>query len=66
MNNFFIFIVLFIGTKPQFASVIEKCAEKSSSYYVTQRWLGGMLTNWLTVKTCLDKLESFFDSLYIF
>lgn len=50
--------VLFIGTKTQFASVIENCALKSNSYYVTQRWLGGMLTNWLTVKTCLEKLEN--------
>lgn len=49
--------VLFIGTKTQFSSVIENCALKSNSYYVTQRWLGGMLTNWLTVKTCLEKLE---------
>jgi small subunit ribosomal protein S2 len=49
--------VLFIGTKTQFSSVIENCAKKSNSYYVTQRWLGGMLTNWLTVKTCLEKLE---------
>jgi small subunit ribosomal protein S2 len=49
--------VLFIGTKAQFSSVIENCALKSNSYYVTQRWLGGMLTNWLTVKTCLEKLE---------
>ncbi|EPS73482.1 hypothetical protein M569_01263, partial [Genlisea aurea] len=53
--------VLFIGTKVQFASVIENCAIKSNSYYVTQRWLGGMLTNWLTVKTCLEKLEKIFD-----
>nr|YP_007517044.2 ribosomal protein S2 [Euglena viridis]AEY70816.2 ribosomal protein S2 [Euglena viridis] len=49
--------VLFVGTKRQFASVIENYAIESNSYYVTQRWLGGLLTNWSTIKNCLDNLQ---------
>nr|AKL79004.1 ribosomal protein S2 [Euglena viridis] len=48
---------LFVGTKRQFASVIENYAIESNSYYVTQRWLGGLLTNWSTIKICLDNLQ---------
>jgi len=50
--------ILFVGTKPQFSSIIESCAVSCNSHYVTQRWLGGMLTNWSTIKTCIDKLQS--------
>lgn len=50
--------VLFVGTKRQFTSVIEDCALRSNSYFVTQRWLGGMLTNWTTIRSCLNNLEN--------
>nr|YP_010700417.1 ribosomal protein S2 [Phacus arnoldii]WCH63544.1 ribosomal protein S2 [Phacus arnoldii] len=33
------------------------CAINSNSYYVTQRWLGGMLTNWITIKNCIENLK---------
>nr|AST09060.1 ribosomal protein S2 [Eutreptiella pomquetensis] len=49
--------ILFVGTKRQFASIIESCAEKSNSHYVNQRWLGGMLTNWSTMKVCIENLQ---------
>nr|YP_009538725.1 ribosomal protein S2 [Lepocinclis ovum]AYQ93735.1 ribosomal protein S2 [Lepocinclis ovum] len=48
---------LFVGTKKQFNSVINSCAESSGSFYITQRWLGGTLTNWLTIKGCINKLK---------
>nr|YP_009145469.1 ribosomal protein S2 [Monomorphina parapyrum]AKL78942.1 ribosomal protein S2 [Monomorphina parapyrum] len=48
----------FVSTKRQFTSIIESCALNSNSYYVTQRWLGGMLTNWSTIKLCIDSLRS--------
>lgn len=54
-------IVLFVCTKPQFNTVVEKVAKDSNSYYVTQRWLGGMLTNWITIKSCIDNLDQFCD-----
>ena len=41
---------LFIGTKRQAATVIAQEAKRCDSYYVNHRWLGGMLTNWTTLK----------------
>lgn len=35
------------------------CAETCGSFYVTQRWLGGTLTNWSTLKTSLSKFREF-------
>src|SRR6476620_4658245 len=41
---------LFVGTKQQAAPLIAKTALACESYYVNQRWLGGMLTNWRTIQ----------------
>nr|YP_009503378.1 ribosomal protein S2 [Euglena clara]AXA45476.1 ribosomal protein S2 [Euglena clara] len=49
--------ILFVSTKRQFSSLIAESAKRSNSFYVTQRWLGGMLTNWSTIKTCLNNLN---------
>ena len=49
---------LFIGTKRQAKAVIEKEAKRSNSYYVNHRWLGGMLTNWVTVKKRIERLNN--------
>ena len=49
---------LFIGTKRQAATIIAEQALRSNSFYVNQRWLGGMLTNWDTIKTRVDRLKS--------
>ena len=50
---------LFVGTKKQASGLIAKVALESHSFYVNQRWLGGMLTNWQTIKTSLAKLKEF-------
>lgn len=50
---------LFVGTKKQAAPLIEKTALACDSYYVNQRWLGGMLTNWRTIQKSLRKLEEY-------
>ena len=50
-------IFLFVGTKPQAASIIEQEAKNCNSHYVNYRWLGGMLTNWDTVKTRIERLK---------
>src|SRR5262249_29731007 len=42
--------VLFVGTKKQAAETIRQAAERVGMPYVTDRWLGGMLTNWSTVR----------------
>ena len=50
-------IFLFVGTKQQAANTIAQEAQNCSSYYVNYRWLGGMLTNWQTVKTRIERLK---------
>ena len=42
--------VLFVGTKKQAQDCMKEAAEKSGMYYVNQRWLGGMLTNFDTIQ----------------
>ena len=49
---------LFIGTKRQAASIIQEEAVRSNSFYVNQRWLGGMLTNWNTIRSRVDRLKN--------
>ncbi len=49
--------ILFVGTKKQAQDVIVEESQKSESFYVNQRWLGGMLTNYKTVKQGIDKLK---------
>ena len=49
--------ILFVCTKKQLKPVIESAAERSSSFYVTERWLGGMLTNFATIKKQIRRLR---------
>jgi small subunit ribosomal protein S2 len=49
--------VLFVGTKRQAAGIIAQEASRCGSFYVNQRWLGGMLTNWATIKTRVERLK---------
>ena len=49
--------ILFIGTKKQAQECVKEAAEKSSMFYVDQRWLGGMLTNFKTIRTRIDRLK---------
>ncbi len=51
--------VLFVGTKKQAKDVVEEEARRSGMYFVTNRWLGGMLTNYQTVKASIDRLKKF-------
>ncbi len=48
--------VLFVGTKKQAAANLEAAAERSNMPYVTHRWLGGMLTNWNTMRQRVNHL----------
>ena len=48
---------LFIGTKRQATAIISEEAQKCGSYYVNNRWLGGILTNWSTVQNRVDYLR---------
>jgi small subunit ribosomal protein S2 len=49
--------ILFVGTKKQARSSIQEWAEKSGMPYVNNRWLGGMLTNFSTIKQSIKKLD---------
>jgi len=49
--------VLFVGTKKQAQEAIEAEAKRAGQYYVNQRWLGGMLTNFRTIQTRIKRLE---------
>ena len=50
--------VLFVGTKKQAQEAIKEEAERAEMYYVNMRWLGGMLTNFKTIKRSVNKLNS--------
>ncbi len=49
--------VLFVGTKKQAQETIKEEAERCGMYYVNQRWLGGMLTNFKTIETRIARLK---------
>ena len=50
-------VVLFVGTKKQAQESIKEEAERCGMYYVNARWLGGMLTNFKTIRSRIDRLE---------
>ena len=49
--------VLFVGTKKQAQECVKEAAEKSGMYYVNQRWLGGTLTNFQTIRKRIERLQ---------
>jgi len=59
---------LFVGTKKQAQEAIKQAADKCGAYYMNQRWLGGTLTNFQTIKTRiarLKELEEMFETGYV-
>ncbi len=63
--------VLFVGTKKQAQSAVKDAAQRSGQFWVSERWLGGMLTNWKTIQLRVGRLkeldrmetEGYFDRL---
>ena len=53
--------ILFVGTKKQAQESIEAEAKRCGMFYVNQRWLGGMLTNFKTIRTRIDRLNKLDD-----
>ncbi len=49
--------MIFVGTKKQAVEPIREAAQKCGQYFVTKRWLGGMLTNFQTIKSSIDRLK---------
>ena len=50
-------IVLFVGTKKQAQDAVEEAAKRCAMFHVNQRWLGGLLTNFLTIQRSLSRLR---------
>ncbi len=55
--------ILFVGTKKQAQDAIREEAERCGMFYVTNRWLGGMLTNFQTIKQSIDRLRKHEETL---
>ena len=53
--------VLFVGTKKQAAEVVAEEATRAGAYYINRRWLGGMLTNFDTIRSRVNKLREIED-----
>ena len=49
--------ILFVGTKRSASKLIKESAADCGQYYVNHRWLGGMLTNWKTVRKSIKRLK---------
>ena len=49
--------VLFVGTKKQAQEAAEECANRTNMYFVNERWLGGTLTNFKTIRSRIKRLE---------
>ena len=55
--------ILFVGTKRQASETIAESAKRCGQYYVDQRWLGGMLTNWSTIQNSIRQLRKYEEQL---
>ena len=49
--------ILFVGTKKQAKAVVKECAEECGEFYISERWLGGTLTNLQTIRQSVKTLE---------
>jgi len=54
-------IILFVGTKRQAQDAIAEEAQRCGMFYINQRWLGGLLTNWVTVQKSVKRLQELDD-----
>ncbi len=55
--------ILFVGTKRQASDAVAEAAKRCGQYYVNQRWLGGMLTNWSTIQNSIRQLRKIEETL---
>ena len=53
--------ILFVGTKKQASEVIAEQAKRAGQFYVSNRWLGGTLTNFKTIKASIERLNSLYE-----
>lgn len=50
-------VVMFVGTKDEASKIVKEAAEKAEVAYVTNRWIGGLLTNWAEMKKRINRLD---------
>ncbi len=50
--------ILFVATKPQAREIVKDAAERCGQFYVNNRWLGGMMTNWSTISQSIRRLKA--------
>lgn len=50
--------ILFVASKPQAQEIVAEAARRCGQYFVNQRWLGGMLTNWKTISSSIKRLKT--------
>lgn len=55
--------ILFVGTKRQARDLVKEAAEKTGMYYVTERWMGGTITNNVTIRKSIDRMAQIDDQL---
>jgi small subunit ribosomal protein S2 len=55
--------ILFVGTKRQAADIVAEAATRCGQYYVNNRWLGGMLTNWQTIQNSIRQMRKIEETL---
>jgi small subunit ribosomal protein S2 len=55
--------ILFVGTKRQATEPVAEAAKRCGQYYINQRWLGGLLTNWATIQASIKRLRKLEENL---
>ena len=55
--------ILFVSTKKQASETVTNLAKETSQYYVSYRWLGGMLTNWKTISNSIKRYKNLSEDL---
>lgn len=55
--------ILFVGTKRQATDPVAEAAKRCGQYYINQRWLGGLLTNWTTIQASIKRLRKLEENL---
>lgn len=55
--------ILFVGTKRQASDIVAEAAKRCGQYYINQRWLGGMMTNWKTIQNSIRQLKKIEETL---
>lgn len=56
-------IIIFVGTKRQAKNILKEEAERAGVFYISERWVGGLITNWEEVKKNLDKIRNLEDNI---